>query len=386
MKPLLLFVLLLAVLTLPAQATKHRGLWFWGEGDSGSMWGSEYIVGTPAQENATIAFFNAQSIKRVYGSYGVRPFSEDSVIAAWNVKLHAAGIQSQSLMSGTTTVYPAGQANLLTNITVRLLNFNNAIGRTAAEKFDALHLDIEPHQLPEWDTGTPADKRNLLLLLRDTFVAVRAHFVAAGLPSFPVYADIPVTWEKLPMDGGSIGWLSAADRNQWYVDIGVPLTGVTLMAFYRSTFSNIDGSVAWERANTPGAVVRTGVAVDIGPGLTWTSVPDFNNILSATEAAYGPAGAVDIESYREWRETLAALPLIPIAAAFKKSPLAPPGTAELTFDAEPSWKYVIYYTVDLCAWQEVRRMEVSAPGAVSVPVDLRQPRGFWQVFQFQELE
>ena len=335
-------------------------------------------------ENATITFLGGKSVRMIYGSYGDRPITEASVIAAWNAKLQAAGMESQSLLSENTWIQVAFRPALLSLITTRVLNYNNAPGRTAAEKFDGLHLDIEPQGLPEWSGLTPAQKRSYLLLLRDTFVDVRAHFVAAGQPAFPVYADLPVWFDNLPVDGGSIGWLSAADRNQWFNDIAAPLTGITLMPFDRLTFTSINDGVMWERANVTGAVVRSGIEADIGAGLTWASVPDFNAMMETMESAYGPGGAVDIQSYRQWREAIAAQPIIFVAAALRKAQST--GIGEIVFPAEASWTHIVLYSTNLCAWQELKRYKSTTSGMVSHTVDLRQSRGFWQVVRFQETE
>ena len=77
---ILILLLLLHAIGLPAQATKHRGVWFWRE--AGSPWGSDNIVGVPALENQTISFLSSKSVRRVYGSYGDRPVTRASVIVA----------------------------------------------------------------------------------------------------------------------------------------------------------------------------------------------------------------------------------------------------------------------------------------------------------------
>lgn len=377
-----LLLMLMQAVCLPAAATRNRGLWFWRE--TGSPYGSDNIVGVPLLENQTVTFLGSKGIRRLYGSYGDRPVTAPAVIAAWNAKLQAAGMESQSLLSENTWITVANRPALLSLITTRVLNFNNAPGRTAAEKFDGLHLDIEPQALPEWSGLTPAQKRSYLLLLRDTFADVRAHLVAAGQPAFPVYADLPVWFDNLPVDGGSVGWLNASDRDQWFNDVAVPLTGITLMPFDRLTFTSINNGVMWERANVSGAVVRTGLEADIGVGQTWASVPDFNAMMETMESAYGPGGAVDIQSYRQWREAIAAQPLIAVDAVFQRPQLA--GGGLIVFPVEANWTHIVLFSNNLCAWQEVKRYKSTSSGPVSHPVDLREPRGFWQVVRFQEME
>ncbi len=375
-------VALLLATVQPLQACKHRAVWFWR--DTGNPFGSQSIVGNPAQENQTVGFFASKGVKRVYGSYGGRPVTEPAVIAAWNAKLHQAGIQSQALMSENTWIFDDVRPALLTHITDRVINFNNAPGRTAAQRFDGLHLDIEPQGLPEWSTLTPAQKRAYLLDLAETFAAVRAHFVSAGLPAFPVFADLPVWFDNLPADGGSVGWLNATDRDQWFLDIAESLTGISLMPFERLTFSSINSGVSWERANCPGAEVRVGIEADIGPGQTWPTMPDFNNMMETMETAYENSGAVDIQSYSLWREAIAAQPLVAVPAVMLPASPLPGGT--IIFTAEPGWTHLLLYSSNLCSWQEVQRFRNPEAGPIAQPVPFVGPKGFWVVQKFQERE
>ncbi|WP_193212136.1 hypothetical protein [Luteolibacter marinus] len=368
---------LLLSATLPCLANKNRAVWFWA--DAGSIYGSISIVGTPVRESQTLDFFNSRHIKKVYGSYGARPVDDAAAIATWNAKLDAEGIESQFLMSENTWIFPANHPGFLTKISERVIDFNNAPGRLPAEKFDGLHLDIEPQALtgPDgWSAQSATGKRDYLFLLRDTYAAVRAHFTGAGLPDFPVYADLPVWFDNLPVDGGSVGWTDAAERDAWFDDIAVSLTGVSLMPFERDTFSLIDNGVAWERANITGAGIRIGIETDIGSAATWPLVPDFNAMLATLESAYGIDEAVDIQSYSHWRQALIDQAFASVSLAM----LASPGSkqADLQFDGEAGRTYVIYHTLDFCAWQELLRHRATGPGPVTVPVEMDQGRGFWK--------
>lgn len=200
---------------------QSRGVWLWGSttlpDDTDSPWGSSDVVGSAALEDDTIAFLTCQHVDRVYGSYQNRPVSEASTIAAWNAKLHAAGIDSQLLISGTEVDDPDWVADQQVKITNRLIAFNSAPGRLESEKFDALHLDLEPQGLDAWDDGTPAIKRDLLADLLAAYILIRTQLDDAGYTDFPIYADIPFTWDKLPEDDGSVGWADATDRDNWLI-------------------------------------------------------------------------------------------------------------------------------------------------------------------------
>lgn len=371
--------LVLLISSLSAPASKSRSVWFWQE--TGSPFGASNIVGNAVLENQTVSFLQNKSVKRVYGSYGQQPVSDGPVIAAWNAKLQAAGIQSQFLMSENTWIFPTNHAGFLLKITERVLDFNNAPGRTAAQKFDALHLDIEPQALGEWSGLTPTGKRDFLFLLRDTYAAVRQHLTNEGAPTFPVYADLPVWFDRLPADGGSVGWSGAAERDQWYADIAASLDGITLMAFDTSSFNTISNNVSWERANVSGMDVRVGLESDIGAGLTWTNVPHFNAMLETLEAAFGSGDAVDLQSYTLWREALAALPVLPVTAALR---VARPLAGDILFETETNWTYLIHHSIDVCAWVEVQRFKSPQPGPATFTVRFTERQGFWRITRFQE--
>ncbi len=378
-KPLLTAMLLLAM-SLPAAECKHRGVWFWQ--DTGNPYGAATIVGNAVLENQTVTFLTSKSVKRVYGSYGTQPVTSPSVSAAWNAKLHAAGIQSQFLMSETTLIFPSNHPALLTKIDQRVLNFNSAPGRTGPEKFDALHLDIEPQALPNWSALTSSEKRDHLLLLRDTYATIRTHLIAQGVPAFPVYADLPVWFDRLPGDGGQIGWTSAADRNRWFTNIAASLTGYTLMAFDQSSFTAITNNVAWEMTNGIATQVRVAIEADVGATNTWTNLAAFNAMLETLEAAYDQNRAVDIQSYVKWREAIAAGPVIPVAVAF--SLISPLIGGEIVFDAKPTSTYIVLHSFNLCNWQEVLRVKSQQSGPTAVPVRFDNSQGFWRIESFTE--
>lgn len=370
--------MLLLAWSLPAAECKHRGVWFWQ--DAGNPYGASNIVGNATLENQTVAFLTSKSVKRVYGSYGTQPVTSPSTNATWNAKLHAASIQSQFLMSETTSIFPSNHPVLLTKISLRVLNFNSAPGRTVPEKFDALHLDIEPQALPNWSALTSSEKRDHLLLLRDTYAVIRTHLVTQGVPTFPVYADLPVWFDRLPTDGGQIGWTNAADRNQWFTNIAASLSGYTLMAFDQSSFSAISNSVAWELTNGISTQVRVAIEADVGVTNTWTNLPAFNAMLETLETANGPTHAVDIQSYVKWREAIAAGPVIPVAVAF--SLVNPLIGGEIVFDAKPTTTYIVLHSFNLCHWQEILRVKSQQSGPMAVPVRFDNAQGFWRVERF----
>jgi hypothetical protein len=366
-KPLFVLIMLAA---LPCAATKNRAVWFWASPNS--PYGSTTAVGSPDSEDETLNFFNGHGIKHVYGSYQGRPASEPAVIAAWNAKLNAAGIESQFLMSENSWIYPTNHPGFLAKITDRVISFNAA--QSPDGRFDALHLDIEPQALnPDWADASPAEKRDLLYLLRDTYAVVRAHFVTNGLPDFPVFADLPAWFDS----SGSIGWTDDAERDAWFASISTSLTGVSLMPFERDTFSNIDSGVSWERAHITNATVRIGLESDIGAGATWPTSLDFEAMLETLESNYGTDEAADIQAYAIWRQALADEAFGSVNVAIHTAP--GPRQAQLAFDITSNTTYAILHTTNLCNWLEIERFRAPETNPTNKTVSMTNPIGFWKV-------
>jgi hypothetical protein len=377
MNPLTFFsAILILSIALPASATKNRAVWFWASADS--IYGSISVVGTPVRETQTLDFFNGHGIKKVYGSYQNRPVSEPAAIATWNAKLDAAGIESQFLMSENTWIFPTNHPGFLDKITQRVINFN--AGQTAAGQFDGLHLDIEPQALNEFKDGTPTEKRDYLNLLRDTYAAVRTHFVTNGLPDFPVYADLPVWFDS----SSSVGWTDTAERDAWFEAISTNLTGISLMPFARNSFSNIDDGVSWERANITNATVRIGLESDIGSSGTWPTSLDFDAMMETMESNYGTDEATDIQAYAIWHQKLVDEAIGSVGVELHASP----GTkqADLQFNIKPDTTYAILHTINLCNWLEIARFRGTETFATNITVSTDAPVGFWKVSHLVPLQ
>lgn len=377
-----------------ASAELNRGVWFWGNTTlpdlTTSPYGSTTVVGDGTAEDETIAFFGLHGVKRIYGSYQNRPVSEPSVIAAWNAKLDAAGVSSQILIDGYAVNDPVEMTNIQNKINNRLIDFNASYVAGSASRFDALHLDLEPQGLAAWDSGTPAGKRDLLDNLYNAYVSIRAQLDTAGLTSMPLYADIPYTWDKLPVDGGSVGWTDAADRDGWFADIAGVLSGISIMTFSKDNFPDIDTAIDYERTGALTGKARVGIQPKCGPApLLWPSILLFNTVMNECEAAYGPTGATDLENYAFWRHGIATtLPGVgePITATLSGTGATPwPGGGTdpvIVFDGLPGFLYTVRHGTDPGQiTQEIDSVRTPANDAVilEVPVTPSGPRGFWQV-------
>ena len=63
-----------------------------------------------------------------------------------------------------------------------------------------------------------------------------------------MYADIPFSWDKLPADGGSIGWTNATDRNNGHAGLAGPLDGFSIMTFSKDSFAAVETATDYERS------------------------------------------------------------------------------------------------------------------------------------------
>ncbi len=281
----------------PAASTM-RGTWFWKS--ASSPWGSINVVGDAAKEASVRANFVSNGISHVYGSYGNRPVTETAVIASWNTSLNNLGISNELLLAENSWINPTNHASMNSKIQSRVLGFNAAVAPSA--RFSGVHLDIEPQALATWSGLTPTEKRDHLLMLRDTYTAARNYLDNHGGATISLAADLPVWLDSSP----SIGWDDDAERDAWYNDISATLDSITLMPFDRDTFSSIDSGVSWELANITGADVRVGLEVDI-PG-TWSNIDEFFDMADEIETAYGETRGIDIQSYAKFAEHTVAVP------------------------------------------------------------------------------
>ena len=278
---------------VPSAGVGSRGVWFWSS--EGSPYGSLNIVGDTAAESATLAAFDAWGIGLVRGAYGDLPSTAPLLVAAWNVRLHNTGRLSELLLSGSSWVYPDLRADLWERVDRCLVSFQPSV--EAAGRFDALHVDIEPQALAEWDSEDLAGNRERLSLLLDTLQETRQYLDDHGLADVPLLADVPVWWDDLPPSlgaRGSVGWESVEDRDAWFDGLFSTVSGVTLMAYDRPVFSDIALGVDWEWDHYPGQV-RVGLEVDIPD--TWPDLDGWRAAAEAVEEVYGPGAGSDIQSW-----------------------------------------------------------------------------------------
>jgi hypothetical protein len=283
------FLVFASALAAEAPVARERGLWFWAK--PASPLGAVNVLGDAPREAEALATFERWQVRRLYGSYATLPVDAPDRLAAWNRRLHAQGIHSASLFSDGGALTAAGRAAFLRQIDERVLAFNASQSDPAA-RFGGLALDVEPHALSRWKTATPAEKRALLEDLLTTCTALRAHLDAHGGGMLPVAAALAYWLDRLPTEGGSVGWTSAADRDAWFARLGRVVAQISLMAYERPAPAAILDATAWERKHFSGRVVT---ALRARLGVEWRTLADLQRVLPEVEAGSPPG--IDLENY-----------------------------------------------------------------------------------------
>lgn len=388
-----------AVLTLfgggLAQAQLNRGVWFWGSTttpDGPSPYGSTVVVGDPIKEDESINFFNTHGVKRIYGSYQNRPVTDTAAIAAWNEKLEYNFIESQLLIDFYNIHDPVAVADLMNKIQTRFIDYNQGFYDLPQYRFDALHLDIEPQGSAPWDAADAAGKRTILDDLADLYAAIRALLDSEGLNTVPIYADIPFTWDKLPVDGGSIAWADAADRDAWFAGIGDSLDGISIMTFSKDTVPELTVATEYERTGSFPGLARIGIQPKGWPGQQWESIWEVNSILNDLELIHAPNYATDLENYGFWRYSIENSLLVPVIvdvtiAISDDDPGIPIGEIwtgpSIYIGGVAGMVYTVKQAGELNGqWKDLAQLKVRQgknTETLKLPLDLAMPKAFYQV-------
>ena len=263
-------------------------VWHWGS--ESNAYGINNVVADPAKTNSMVEQYKKYNVRRLYGGYAKMPGYLKSTIASWNKRMKKEGITSIYLIGDAQWIYPENRAAMLKEITDYYISFNKSVDDSS--KMQGLHVDIEPHQLDEWSTATAQRKRELVMLLKDTYRDIKNHLLSNDIKENQLTADIPVWFDSIT----AIGWTSEADRNAWFTDAGRYVNGFTLMAYEVKSVDTIVDRTSWERTNFPGKIE---VGLNIGDlGTIWSSKTEFLNALSSIQTQ--TKQAVALHSFAEF--------------------------------------------------------------------------------------
>ncbi|MGO8786799.1 MAG: hypothetical protein ACLQVL_05370 [Terriglobia bacterium] len=162
-------------LTASAEAPPSlvHGLWVWKSGA---------ILEVPRGAEALRDFCKSEGINEVYVSVSERSeASEESQLAHLIALLHRSNIRAEALLSSVDADEPGKHRETLLRHVQEIVQFNR---RHPTDRFDGIHLDVEPQQRPE---NKGAGNLRFLPGLADAFRAVRGAAEPAGMT---VNADI----------------------------------------------------------------------------------------------------------------------------------------------------------------------------------------------------
>jgi hypothetical protein len=180
MRRMQLVVVVLA-LAMSAHAAMHRATW---------VWDNEAIT-TPEQRAALLDFCAARQIDAVFlhaPAAHLRDRADE--FRAFLRAAHARGVRVEALGGASDWARDRGKPR---KFVATLLDFQRA--GAPEERFDALHLDVEPYSTPEWEASREQAAEDWLAL----FDEVRA--AAGGLP---LAADIPPWLGRVQTAGGDL--------------------------------------------------------------------------------------------------------------------------------------------------------------------------------------
>lgn len=166
---------------------------------------------------------------------------EPGQLRGFLAECHERGIRVDCLLAENSWAIP-GSREGFQELAARLVRFQE--GGTRATRYDSLHLDVEPHALPEWGRGEESQAalvRGYLSMLE-----------AARGTRMSLVADIPSWYERVKTDEGDLlgSVLRRAD-------------GIVVMN-YRSEAKRFAAEAAEEveRAEEMGKTVRVGVSAE----------------------------------------------------------------------------------------------------------------------------
>lgn len=172
-----LWILLISVFSLPALAgappSLVHGMW---------VWKSPSVLATPGGAEELVKYCQAEGINEVYVSVSEQSeAAEENQLTHLIKLLHRSNVRAEALISSTDADEPGRHRDNLLRHVQEIVQFNH---RHPENRFDGIHLDVEPQQRRE---NKGAGNLRFLPGLVDAFRAARAMAEPAGMT---VNADI----------------------------------------------------------------------------------------------------------------------------------------------------------------------------------------------------
>lgn len=305
----LILASLLLITPAVAQSTPHdRGMWIWSSAGT--------VVRDAGAQDAFMKFLHAPHkntsarINHVFLAGDTFNFSstrEVTKIRAFLKRAHKNNI-SVEFLTGNPKWARTDQMKNVDMRVDKVIAFN-AGASVDSERFDGMHLDIEPYLLSEWKTGAlGADgyndelEKNYLDILKKT----RAKINASG-QDITLSVDIPT-------------WFSAKASEIWIplTSTDTPVSYLTIMNYFDSEKNFLYGygganksggigpNLAASRSNIPlmfGAETKTDVEASVTFGLKGRVV--MESAFTSAQAKFGESpsfGGVAVHHYDSYRK------------------------------------------------------------------------------------
>ncbi len=157
------------------------------------VWQSGRILTHREQRQELLDFCLEKNIDQVYFSIDkqlAQQLDYDSRIGSFLARLHFEGVQVSALVGDPEWARPEKRERLLER-TDKILMYNSA--SAAGERFDAIHLNIEPHLLSAWHENTEA-------ILGDYIAALQAvkEKLETARSTIELELDVPAFYNNLP--------------------------------------------------------------------------------------------------------------------------------------------------------------------------------------------
>lgn len=262
------FILLLLFIMLPAaglSAAEMRGMWIYKTDTiAPSTEASDQLFDFCEKRNITDLFWQVHFSKLPEGG---RVLENMDVTRAFIKRAHARSLRFHALFGDPSHTLKAKHAVVFASAD-GIIAFNRA--GPADARFDGIHLDIEPHGLPQWKKSDLAQKCDLL----SQFVEVNhqaATRVHAADPRLIYGADIVFWLDKTNAEGKAVYPVTFHDVTKDAAKHLLDVVDHAAIMSYRDTAEGQNGIVALVAktiayADTSKAKVFVGVKMaDIGP-------------------------------------------------------------------------------------------------------------------------
>ena len=162
---------------------RARALWVWGSS----------LLEKPEELESLLAFTARKQIRTIFLSAATKRLQQEPEVYRRALRrAHARGFQVQALNGEPEWIFPDRRSGAVAFLEA-LQQYNRE--SRPAERFDAIHLDVEPQSLPQWGTGGREELSGLYLAFVD-WSRKRARSLA-----LPLAVDVPISFKRIAVGG-----------------------------------------------------------------------------------------------------------------------------------------------------------------------------------------